>query len=180
MSEPIVLELKESIIDPSNISIEVVGEKFLIDLMKRILENEIERNKLSIKLTPDIINTINNIIAVSPNTINDIEKSLNIVIKDGKIDSKDVPELIILIQRLYQLIYSFKNTKFDSKKRVEITSTVLKVIIHLLVLERKIEVEKEKQTQFLNETDILIDSCVGLISFSKIVKTKGCLKKLFG
>jgi hypothetical protein len=181
MSKDNVLDtLKPVVIDASNVSVEIISEKLLINLIKKALEDEATKNNISIKLTPDIINTINNIITLSPNTITDIEKAVVDIVNDEKIDIKDVPEVIILIQRLYQFIYSLKNTNFDSKKRVEITSSALKFIIHLLVLERKIKIDKDKQEKFFKETDNLIDSCVGLLSFPKIIKTKNCLKKLFG
>jgi hypothetical protein len=63
---------------------------------------------------------------------------------------------------------------------MEITSKILKYIVHLLILERKIKVTDEQQPEFLKESDALIDACVGLLSFPKSIKTKGCLKKFFG
>ena len=90
--------------------------------------------------------------------------------------------LIIVIQRIYQFIYSLKNMKLDTKKRAYITSELLKYLVHLLVLERKIKIDEEPEgkAEFLKQTDILIDSCVNLLSFSKTLKTPGCLKKIFG
>ena len=110
---------------------------------------------------------------------NGMEKATIQIIKDGKIDSKDIPNLIVVIQRIYQFIYSLKNTKFDAKKRADITATSLKYLLHLLVLERKIKIDEEKQEEFFTQTDALIDSCIGLLSFPKSLKTKGCLK-IFG
>ena len=60
---------------------------------------------------------------------------------------------------------------------MEMTSTILKYIVHLLVLERKIKVNNEQQPEFLKESDALIDACVGLLSFPKSIKIKGCLKR---
>lgn len=181
MSEPIVIENpKEIVVDPSNSQVGLTGDQALIDLIKIALVNENIQNKLSVKLTPDIINLINNIISLSPGSLNDIEKAVKDVIKDGTINSKDVPGLIVIIQVLYRLIYSFKNMKLDGKQRAEATGKALKFIVHLLVLERKIIIEDQNKTKFLNETDILIDNCVELLSLPKSIKTKGCLKKLFG
>jgi hypothetical protein len=97
--------------------------------------------------------------------LTDIEKATIQIIKDSKIDSKDIPNLIVVIQRIYQFIYSLKNVKFDAKKRADITGTSLKYILHLLVLERKIKIDEEKQEEFFTQTDALIDSCIGLLSF---------------
>ena len=75
---------------------------------------------------------------------------------------------------IFPIIYNFK---LDSKKCMEMTSTILKYIVHLLVLERKIKVNNEQQPEFLKESDALIDACVGLLSFPKSIKIKGCLKR---
>ena len=165
--------------DSTNIVVSIIEETF-IDIVKKSLENEDMKKKISIQLTPEVTSVINNIISLTPNTLTDIEKSVIEIIKDNKIDSKDVPNLIVVIQRIYQFIYSLKNVKFDDKKRSEITSTSLKYLIHLLVLERKIKIEDVKQVEFFTLTDTLIDSCVDLLSYSKSLKTKGCFKKLFG
>ena len=123
---------------------------------------------------------VKKILSTSPDCFNDIEKAVNEIIKDGKIDSKDIPQFSIAVQKLYQIIYILKEIKLDSKKRSEITSTVLKYIIHLLIIERKIQIEEDKEAQLLTDCDTLIDTCIGLLSFPKSIKTKGCLKRLFG
>lgn len=162
------------------IAVSDIIEQSFVDLVKKSLENEEMKKKVKIQLTPEVISVINNIISLTPNTLTDIEKATIEIIKDGKIDSKDIPNLIVVIQRIYQFIYSLKSMKFDSKKCADITSTSLKFLLHILVLERKIKIDEDKQAVFLIQTEILIDSCIGLLSFSKSLKTKGCLKKLFG
>jgi hypothetical protein len=154
-------------------------EQTLVDLVKKSLENEEMKKQISISLTSEHISIINNIISLTPNTLTDIEKSAVEIIKDGKIDSKDVPNLVVIIQTIYQFIYSLKIEKFDTQKRAYITATTLKYILHLLVLERRIKIEEDKQGDFFTQTDLLIDSCTGLLSYSKTLQTKGCFKKLF-
>jgi len=157
-----------------------IVEQTFVDLVKKSLENEETKKQSSISLTPEVISVINNIISLSPNTLIDIEKVATEIIKDSKIDSKDIPNLIVIIQRIYQFIYSLKTAKFDTKKRAEITANTLKYIIHLLVLERKIKIEEDKQETFFVQTYLLIDACIGLLNYSKTLQTKGCLKKFFG
>lgn len=191
MPEPIILNENSIILphsnapqpdplDVPNTIIANIVEETLVDLVKKSLENEDIKNKIAIPLTSEVISIINNIISLTPNTLTDIEKATIEIIKDGKIDSKDIPNLIVVIQRLYQFIYSLKNVKFDDKKRADITSSFLKYILHLLVLERKIKIDENKQAEFLTQIDALIDSCIGLLSYSKSLKTKGCFKRLFG
>jgi hypothetical protein len=132
------------------------------------------------KCISDWGSTINKIISLTPDTLKDIEGAALQIIKDSKIDTNDIPQFIVVVQRIYQVIYSFKDTKIVAKKRSEFTATILKFIIHLLVQERKIKIDNDKQEEFLKNCDILIDSCIGLLSFPKSLKTKGCIKKIFG
>ena len=171
--------ITSSIETTTNIVSNILEETF-IDLVKKSLENEETKKKISIPLTPEVTSIINNIISLTPNTLTDIEKAAIEIIKDGKIDSKDIPNLIIVIQSLYQFIYSLKNVKFDAKKRSDVTSSSLKYILHLLVLERKIKIDEDKQSEFFTQMDTLIDSCISLLSYSNSLKTKGCFKKIFG
>lgn len=170
----------ETPVEISTNDVSTIIEQTFIDLVKKSLETEEMKKKFSVPLTPEVIRIINNIIEVTPNILTDIEKAMMETIKDGKIDSKDIPNLIIIIQSLYQFIYSLKDVKFDSKKRADITSNSLKFIIHLLVLERKIKIDEENQEEMLSQINALIDSCISLLSYSKSLKPKRCLKKIFG
>ena len=127
MSDTIGLEPeKVNTIDSSNVILEI-SEKTLLILVNESLSSEEIKNKLSIKLTSQDISFISKIISLTPDALNDVEKALNDIIKDGKIDSKDIPQFIVIIQRIYQIIYNFK---LDSKKCMEMTSTILKYIVH--------------------------------------------------
>jgi hypothetical protein len=188
VKEPVTTDIKEP--EPTDVKepepthlapiVTEIIEQTLVDLVKKSLENEDIKKQISISLTPEVTSIINNIISLSPNTLTDIEKAAVEIIKDGKIDSKDVPNLVVIIQTIYQFIYSVKTAKFDTKKRADVTATTLKYILHFLVLEKRIKIEEDKQGEFFTQTDLLIDSCIGLLSYSKTLQTKGCLKKLFG
>lgn len=172
-----------SVETPAEIStndVSTIIEQTFIDLVKKSLETEEMKKKISIPLTPEVISIINNIIELTPNILTDIEKAMMETIKDGKIDSKDIPNLIIIIQSLYQFIYSLKDVKFDAKKRADITASSLKFILRLLVLERKIKINEENQEEVLSQINTLIDSCISLLSYSKSLKPKRCFKKIFG
>ena len=137
-------------------------------------------NNSKIVLSKESIDILNKIINLTPNFLDDVEKSLLEVIKDGKIDSNDLPHLILLIQKLYETIYKIKDMKLDSKTRTVICSEALKNIAYFLIKERRIPIDEENSDLLLEQINTLIDSCVGLLSFSKSIKVKGCLKSLFG
>jgi hypothetical protein len=168
------------LVENINTPVEIL-EQTVVELVKKYLEVDVDeaKNEIGIQITPEIIRVINNIISLTPNTLTDIEKAIVEIVKDGRIDSKDIPNLIVVVQIIYQTIYNLKNVKFDAKKRADITSTSLKYLVHILVLEKKIKIHEDNQSEFLAQTDALIDSCISLLSFSKSLKTKGCFKKLF-
>ena len=155
-------------------------ERTLIEVIKDSLINEEIKNALTIKLTPELNQIISKLLSLTPNSFNEIEIAVLEIIKDNKINTKDIPQFIIIVQKIYEIIYSIKDTKIDSKKCAIFTASCLKYIIHLLVLERKIKIDNDKQEQFLGEIDALIDACINLINFSGSIKIKGCCKKIFG
>jgi len=175
VTEPVV---EEHVVTESVVNTLIINT--LVELLKKSLENGDVKNKLYISLTPEVTSVINNIVTLTPDTFNDIEKAIIEVIKDGKIDSKDIPNLIIIVQKLYQVIYSLKTIKVDSKKRADVAASLLKYIINILVVERIIKIDEEKQSEFYVQVNALIDSCISLLNFSKSIKTKGCLKRIFG
>jgi hypothetical protein len=152
----------------------------IVDLVKISIEDEKLNNKIKIELTPEVKNILVKMISITPNTLVDLEKATIEIIKDGKIDSKDIPNLVIVIQQIYQFIYSLKNGKLDANKIADVTSNSLKYFIHLLVLLDKIKIKEENIDSYLTQIYTLIDSCIGLLTYSKSIKTKGCLKKIFG
>lgn len=155
--------------------IELVNKSLDNGLMKRFVEQHCPN---SIVLSTDLVTVFRSMLSLSPNTLTDIEQAILAIIQDGVIDSKDVPQLIVLVQRLYQFVYSLKDVKMNAVKRAETTSLLLKYIIRLLVLERKIHVEEEKQPHFFAQMDALIGSCVGLLGYVKTLKPKCCFANL--
>ena len=131
---------------------------------------------LKIAISKSASNMISSIASYSPAVLDDIKKSLLDVLKDGKIDSNDIPHLISIIQSLYELMCNLKDFHLDSQSRASICAEVLKFISHFLILDDHLCVDQLNQFMFLNQIDTLIDSCVSLLSFSSAIKIEGnCL-----
>ena len=151
--------------------------------VKMILETLVayeSKRKLNIQLDEKTQAIINKVLKISPGFLNEIETVFIEIVKDNKIDSNDIPNLIVLVQKLYELIYKAKDIRLDSEKTAKACGTVLKFTVHKLVEERKIKIDEANQDAFFALTDKLIDSCVSLLSFPKLVKGAGCLKKIVG
>jgi hypothetical protein len=190
--EPIVEPIVETIIKP--IVEEVLGkeviEKLNIDTsiiqniipvgrsLVEIIDEEIKQK--SMILNKDYVDVINILIKKSPELFGNIEKSIYEIMKDGKVDSNDIPHLIKIIQKLYEGIFTIKSIKLSNEKQTAICSELIKNVFKIMIKERKIKLELNKQEQFLEQFNKLIESCTSLLSFQKILKSKGCFSSLFG
>ena len=173
------IESNSKAVDQSNIIVKIIEEN-LLDSIKKIIVDEELKKKYTIVLNDEVLDIINKILLKTPNTFNDIEKSIKEVISDAKINSSDIPQLIILVQSIYQVIYTIKKTKFDESKIADIAGKIIKFVIRILVEERKIRVDENDKEVFFKQTDLLIDSCVSLLSFPKKIKPKSCFHSIFG
>jgi len=127
-------------------------------------------NKIGIQESKDIIDLTQKIIDSNPSVLNNIENIFIEITKDNKIDTSDIPHFILILQILYERIFTQKDFSSNPIKRSEFSANILKFIIHVLVEERKIIQDKNKN-DFLIQIDKLIDSCVSLLNFSHILET---------
>ena len=176
----ILTEIKEEIKE----KIDEVKEKIDKVIAIQIPKNLIDLVKEEIKqkthiLNKEYIDILNSLVSISPNLLNDIEKAMFEIMKDGKIDSNDIPYLITIIQKLYEFMFSLKIEKISTEKRSAICAEVIKFIVHVLIKERRIKVEPSKQDAFLNQFNALMDSCVSLLSLQSELISKGCCSCFF-
>lgn len=187
-SESEVINNKDIIIEIEPKLLELVEPKILeskpiILLLLNVLSSEENINKMNFELNSDTTSVLYKLIYFSPDFLNEIDKLVNEIIKDNKIDSNDIPNLILLIKKLYELILRLKEINFDDAKKVEICANILKFLVRFLVEERKVNINSENKDLVLELIDTLIDSCISLIHFSGNFKKNSCftyIKSLFG
>jgi hypothetical protein len=166
-------EIKEKIKEKINEVITIQVPKNLVELVKEEI-----KQKTHI-LNKEYIDILNSLVSISPNLLNDIEKAMFEIMKDGKIDSNDIPYLITIIQKLYEFMFSLKIEKISTEKRSAICAEVIKFIVHVLIKERRIKVDPSKQDAFLSQFNTLMDSCVSLLSLQSELLSKGCCSCFF-
>ena len=154
----ILTEIKEEIKE----KIDEVKEKIDKVIAIQIPKNLIDLVKEEIKqkthiLNKEYIDILNSLVSISPNLLNDIEKAMFEIMKDGKIDSNDIPFLITIIQKLYEFMFSLKIEKMSTEKRAAICAEIIKFIVHVLIKERRIKVDPDKQDAFLSQFNALMD-----------------------
>jgi hypothetical protein len=177
--EPKLLEL----VEPVFVDTKQLESKSIVLLLLQVLSSDEKITNLKIELNDDTTSVLYKLIYFSPDFLNEIDKLVNEIIKDNKIDSNDIPNLILLIKKLYELIHRLKEINFDDAKKVEICSTILKFLVRFLVEERKVNINNENKELVLELIDTLIDSCISLIHFSGNIKINSCfthIKSLFG
>jgi hypothetical protein len=166
-------QIKEQIKEKIDEIITIQIPKNLVDLVKEEI-----KQKTHI-LNKEYIDILNSLVSISPNLLNDIEKAMFEIMKDGKIDSNDIPYLITIIQKLYEFMFSLKIEKISTEKRSAICAEVIKFIVHVLIKERRIKVDPSKQDAFLRQFNALMDSCVSLLSLQSELISKGCCSCFF-
>ena len=169
----ILTEIKEEIKEKIDEVIAIQVPKNLIELVKEEI-----KQKTHI-LNKEYIDILNSLVSISPNLLNDIEKAMFEIMKDGKIDSNDIPFLITIIQKLYEFMFSLKIEKMSTEKRAAICAEIIKFIVHVLIKERRIKVDTDKQDAFLSQFNALMDSCISLLSLQSELISKGCCSCFF-
>lgn len=191
VEEPAIIEevnevVNEVVAEP-NLIIEEIKHKVETEIREKIDEvitvqipvNLVDLVKEEIKqkthiLNKEYIDILNSLVGKSPKLLNDIEKAMFEIMKDGKIDSNDIPFLITIIQKLYEFLFSLKIKNMSTEKRAAICAEIIKFIVQVLIKERRIKVEVNKQEAFLSQFNALMDSCISLLSLQSELISRGC------
>ena len=160
-------ELKESII------IDEVVKTFSQKL--EILLNSSFQEKYEIKLNPEIITLLLNILKSNFEYFNSSEGLILGIIKDNKINIDDTPNILLLLKNLYEILYKLKN------KDINNSVIILKFIINVIIVNNIIN--KEDIDKLSLTINTIIDTSSQLISIRKILKSEkksflGCLSIL--
>lgn len=103
----------------------------------------------------------------------DVEKLLKEIIHDNKIDANDVPQLMVLTLRLYEILKS-SELSFD----LELCGTVLKTIFHLAIHEKLIPIHDE-ELKLLNCLFDIVDMSIRLLEIQTTDKKKKGILRSF-
>jgi hypothetical protein len=139
------------------------------ELLKLILSTSSFQLKYSIKLDPEFISILNQILISNPNYFDSIQQSFNSIIEDKKIDVNDIPAIITLLSNLYKILYSQKINDIVKGISTDKCLTILKFVIEVIIKENMNDNEKEIET--IKIINSLIDTCGDLILIRKSLKT---------
>jgi uncharacterized protein YoxC len=126
-------------------------EKTRISLMSEMLVDILVKNddikgfadKISIRVGSKTLEMLKSILSKSPESLDKIVKNLEDILRDGVIDHKDIPRMIILVTNLYKT--DFKNVisakKLSGGEVIEFIIFILKLVIDLDYISVKNKVE---------------------------------------
>jgi PHD/YefM family antitoxin component YafN of YafNO toxin-antitoxin module len=158
--------------------------------------NEIIQNVLSgyipfsIQLTESETQFIKYLLEKQPFVITEIQTKILSIIRDNKIDTADIPDIIQLVKQLYILCHADKKQirstflagSNKKQKFAEIIGRIMKFLIRVILLKKTRatvytnaddwQMEQDTAEKLLTSIDALINTCVELIIVSKQIKTK--------
>ena len=167
-------EIKEDV----NLQEIILGEKkdeipvkTLIQLFEIFLtQDNTNLSKLNLNITPEIQKYFLILCKESPDLFGSLEETLKRIIVDNRIDTKDIPDIIVLVSKIYKIIKENKGIP-----KVDIYE-LIKTLLHIsLVI--YIETNKVENPQLLFDLLRIIDSSIDLIKLTPIIPKKaGCLR----
>ena len=140
--------------------------------------NENKLHTLSMTVSPEIQKYLLLLCKEKSGFFSDVEISLNKIILDNKIDTKDIPEIILLVAKVYDIITADTtvSTKVDP---YELIKTILNIVFTLYIETNKVQ-NKQLATELLKIIDVSIDLIkLKSINLSKIGPNIGCLHYIF-
>ena len=142
-------------------------------LLSSLLDNEKLtkfKDTLNISLDDKQVNLLNEIISTHPDFFKEIEELLNNIIRDNKIDSKDIPDIMLLLQKLYELLHNMKDFKFNIEKSTSTIGILTKFVINVFINEEIIKVEPSNRLEIQENLNKLIDVSMNLIKLTTTIK----------
>lgn len=157
-----IQEIKEKI--EEKVEENIIKIKSLINLLILITFKTDLQDKYDIKSNLELIEIITIIIKNNPTQISKLEECFINIMKDGKIDSSDIPHIMELLSTMYKAITDINLTTIKTSLS-EISGQVIKLIFNIIVTENFIEMDNG--LDMLTTFNALVDSSVMLISLSK-------------
>lgn len=150
---------------------EILIKTFLIIFESYLSKDNKELEKFNIKLTPDINKYFLILCKESPELFSVIEDSFKKIILDNNINLKDIPEILVLVSKVYKVINDKKG--FVNTDPYEL----IKELLHLALIVY-IEQNQIKNNQLWIDLFKIIETSLDLIKLTPINKSNfNCFKE---
>jgi hypothetical protein len=160
------------IISNNDVNVEILS---LIQLLANVTNPDASVSKYKLQIDDSVKKVLLAVMKAHPGFFSEVEVILVNITQDNKIDSADIPNIIVLIQKLYILMVDLKSIKLNTVACSETCGSIIKIIIHVLVEEGVVDITTDNKEVFLANVDKLVDACVNLLKFTTQLKPKSCL-----
>ena len=167
VAAPIVTDEMVEIV---NLTLQQMFERFLS-------QNKEELEKYNIKLNPELKNYFLILCKENAPFFTEIENSFKLIILDNTINTKDIPELLKIVIKIYDIV---KNKHVKSKADpYEIIETILHILF-MLYIETNKKYDAESANESVNQIVKIIKVAVELLKLSGIkIPANDCFGFLF-
>lgn len=158
MKEEMKKEMKKELEEEMKEEMKEENMKTFAQLVENFLN---KKEKINIKLTPEIQKYFLILCKESPDLFGDFEKTLKKIISDDKINTKDIPDILVLVSKVYKVIKENKGIPMIEPYEL------IKILLHLTFVVY-IETNKVNNSQLLLDLLQIIDSSIELIKLTPI------------
>jgi hypothetical protein len=163
-------EEKEDLInEEKDITVKAEEIKTFLQLFEIFLTQE-QSNlaKFDLKLTPEIQKYFLLLCKESPDLFGALEETLKKIISDNRINTKDIPDILVLVSKVYKIIN--ENKGVPTVDPYELIKSLLHVTLVVYI-----ETNKVENPELLLELLKIVESSIDLIKLTPIVPKKlGC------
>ena len=133
-----------------------------------IIEDAVDSELAELPMTPRVKVLLKKLPKVDEKHLNNIETFFKVIVEDKKIDMKDVPACMSLIQELF-ILYESLRTKVSSADIGSLLETVVKLLILYRVKDTKV-LSGEQEESVMKSLDILIALAVEMMDLKELSK----------
>lgn len=124
-----------------------------------------------VQLSDSDLSILKELISISPSSFNDINDCILLIIKDGKIDVKDIPPLIKIIKEIYILSHQELTIKIKVKDLITSIGSIIKYVLQIVLYKNNIS-----SPELIVSCDNLIDMAVEMIQLQSSLKSNSKFK----
>ena len=152
----------------------------MVNLLLKFLKDDESLKKLSVEIDSKTKDILVSLLSSNPAFFNTIEESFLNIVKDNSINLNDIPSIMELLKKIYELLHNLKNKKLSTNDIADIASSILKFVIRILIDKNKTN-SNELEQEFITNIEKLIDSASTLIKLVNLLKpqTTNCFFNLF-
>ena len=138
----------------------------LLDLKSRI-------EQFSVPIHPDIRICLMILLQEQPEFFTQCDISLKKIIADNKINTKDIPEILVLVSKLYIVL---KNTTINLK-HIDMY-ILIKTILHILFI-LHIQHHNIEDNELTNSIVNILDASIDLLKLQSSLRIPNCIERCF-